>query len=240
MEALYHQTNRMIQEIEQSFQKLAQISGLDTPDVENEIQMKITAVNSNCDRLDVLLYKVPASQRPSAKMRIDQLKYDTRHLQSSLQIYREKRQRRLIERSEREQLLSHRFAANNTGVTETCLDMDYSLQHHTQLNSAHQGVTETCLDMDYSLQHHTQLNSAHQGVDEMIASGGDILSSLINQRETLKGAHRRIHAIGSTLGLSNHTMKLIERRFVEDKYVMLGGMCITLLIIGLVIYFVVF
>lgn len=216
MEALYHQTNRMIQEIEQSFQKLAQISGLDTPDVENEIQMKITAVNSNCDRLDVLLYKVPASQRPSAKMRIDQLKYDTRHLQSSLQIYREKRQRRLIERSEREQLLSHRFAANNTGVTETCLDMDYSLQHHTQLNSA------------------------HQGVDEMIASGGDILSSLINQRETLKGAHRRIHAIGSTLGLSNHTMKLIERRFVEDKYVMLGGMCITLLIIGLVIYFVVF
>ncbi|XP_011186889.1 probable Golgi SNAP receptor complex member 2 [Zeugodacus cucurbitae] len=216
MEALYHQTNRMIQEIEQSFQKLAQISGLDTPDVENEIQMKITAVNSNCDRLDVLLYKVPASQRPSAKMRIDQLKYDTRHLQSSLQIYREKRQRRLIERSEREQLLSHRFAANNTGATETCLDMDYSLQHHTQLNSA------------------------HQGVDEMIASGGDILSSLINQRERLKGAHRRIHAIGSTLGLSNHTMKLIERRFVEDKYVMLGGMCITLLIIGLVIYFVVF
>ncbi|XP_039966251.1 probable Golgi SNAP receptor complex member 2 [Bactrocera neohumeralis] len=216
METLYHQTNRMIQEIEQTFQKLAQTSGLDTADVENEIQMKITAVNSNCDRLDVLLYKVPASQRPSAKMRIDQLKYDTRHLQSSLQLYREKRQRRLVELSEREQLLSHRFSANNTGATETCLDIDYSLQHHTQLNNA------------------------HQGVDEMIASGGNILSSLINQRETLKGAHQRIHAIGSTLGLSNHTMKLIERRFVEDKYIMLGGMCVTLFIIGLVIYFIVF
>lgn len=169
----------------------------------------------NCDRLDVLLYKVPASQRPSAKMRIDQLKYDIRHLQSSLQLYREKRQRRLIELSEREQLLSHRFSSNA-------------------------GPTETCLDIDYSLQHHSQLNNAHQGVDEMIATGGNVLSSLINQRETLKGAQRRIHAIGSTLGLSNHTMKLIERRFVEDKYVMLAGMGVTLFIMGLVIYIVVF
>lgn len=35
----------------------------------------------NCDRLDVMLYKVPVAQRPNAKMRVDQLKYDVRHLQ---------------------------------------------------------------------------------------------------------------------------------------------------------------
>lgn len=35
----------------------------------------------NCDRLDVLVFKVPAAQRPNAKMRVDQLKYDIRHLQ---------------------------------------------------------------------------------------------------------------------------------------------------------------
>ena len=47
MEALYHQTNRLIQDIEQSFQKLSQISGQagDNFDVENEIQKKITEVN---------------------------------------------------------------------------------------------------------------------------------------------------------------------------------------------------
>lgn len=132
--------------------------------------------------------------------------------QSALQLYREKKQRRQLEQSEREQLLNHRFAAN----------------------------TETCLDLDYGLQHNSQLNNAHQGVDEMISTGGNILSSLINQRDALKGAHRRILTIGSTLGLSNHTMKLIERRFSEDKYVMLGGMFATLVIIGVVIYFVVF
>lgn len=162
--------------------------------------------------MDVLLYKVPASQRQSAKMRVDQIKYDLRHLQSSLQIFREKRQRKQQELSEREQLLSHRFAPNSS---------------------------ETCLDIDYALQHNTQLGNAHRGVDDMIATGSNILSSLVNQRSTLKGAQKRLMTIGSTLGLSNHTMKLIERRFVEDRYIMFGGMFVTLLVIALVIYFIV-
>lgn len=47
MEALYHQTNRIIQEIELSFQKLVQAAGQpDNYEVENEIQTKITQVNS--------------------------------------------------------------------------------------------------------------------------------------------------------------------------------------------------
>lgn len=146
-------------------------------------------------------------------MRVDQLKYDVRHLQSSLQMFRDKRQRKQQEISEREQLLNHRFTPNNA---ETCLDLD--------------GI---------ALQHNTQLGNAHRGVDDMIATGGNILSSLMNQRNTLKGAQKRLMTIGSTLGLSQHTMKLIERRFVEDKYVMFGGMFVTLLVIALVIYFLV-
>jgi len=71
----------------------------------------------------------------------------------------------------------------------------------------------------------------------MIASGSGILESLMSQRMTLGGAHKRIQAIGSTLGLSNHTMKLIERRLVEDRRIFLGGMVVTLLIIGLIIYY---
>ena len=71
----------------------------------------------------------------------------------------------------------------------------------------------------------------------MIFTGGNILDSLRNQRETLKGASRRILDIGNTLGLSNHTMRLIERRLSEDKYVVFGGMFITLLIMIIIIYF---
>lgn len=40
----------------------------------------------NCDRLDVLVFKVPAALRQGAKMKVDQLKYDIRHLQVSWRI----------------------------------------------------------------------------------------------------------------------------------------------------------
>lgn len=116
-----------------------------------------------------------------------------------------------MEETEREQLLTRRFQAN----------------------------PETTIDLDYSLQHHTQLNNAHKGVDDMISTGSNILESLRNQRELLKGARNKMMSIGSTLGLSDHTMRLIERRLSEDKYFMYGGMFITLLVIGLVIYFLV-
>lgn len=124
-------------------------------------------------------------------------------------MYQQKRQRREMEDTEREHLLTRRFQAN----------------------------ADTTIELDYSLQQHTQMNNAHQGVDDMLSTGGNILTSLKNQRELLKGARNKMVSIGSTLGLSDHTMRLIERRLSEDKYVMFAGMFVTLFIIGLVIYF---
>uniref|UniRef100_A0A182M6V1 Golgi SNAP receptor complex member 2 n=1 Tax=Anopheles culicifacies TaxID=139723 RepID=A0A182M6V1_9DIPT len=207
MEALYMQTNSLIQETQQCFQRLND-TRFDSGEIEHDIQMKITTVNGNCDRLDVLLFKVPVAQRQNAKMRVDQLKYDVRHLQAALKLYQDKKQRRETELAERESLLNKRFTAN----------------------------TETSIDIDYSLQHHNSMQNAHRGVDEMIWTGSNVLDGLRSQRETLKGARKRILDVGNTLGLSNQTMKMIERRLVEDKYVMYGGMFVTTVIICLIIY----
>jgi Golgi SNAP receptor complex protein 2 len=123
-------------------------------------------------------------------------------------MYQQKRQRREMEATEREQLLTRRFQPNS----------------------------ETTIDLDYSLQHNTQMQGAHKGVDEMLLTGNNIMDSLRNQRDLLKGAKTRMLNIGSTLGLSDHTLRLIERRLTEDRYVMFAGMFVTLCIIGLVIY----
>lgn len=126
-------------------------------------------------------------------------------------MFQQKRQRREMEDTEREQLLTRRFQAND----------------------------QTTIELDYSLEHHSKMTNAHSGVDDMISTGSNILESLRNQRELLQGARNKIVSIGSTLGLSDHTMRLIERRLKEDKWVMFAGMFVTLTIIGLVIYFLV-
>ncbi|XP_018330781.1 probable Golgi SNAP receptor complex member 2 [Agrilus planipennis] len=210
MDLLYNQTNKLIQQTQESFQTLERYCP--APDeVESDIQEKITTVQKNCEKLDTLLFKVPLPQRQNAKLKCDQLKYDCKHLQAALTAWRHKRARQELLASERKELLNHRFSPNPDATTIT---------------------------MDYAIQQQTSLQNAHRGIDEMLYTGAGTLESLQSQRMTLKGAHRRIMDMANTLGLSNHTLRLIEKRAAQDKYVLLGGMLFTLTIIGLVIVYV--
>nr|CAD7259693.1 unnamed protein product [Timema shepardi]CAD7568078.1 unnamed protein product [Timema californicum] len=160
MESLYHQTNQLIQETQQYFERLESSRGNNCELIEREIQTRIDTITRNCDRLDMLVHKEPPSRRTTSKMRVDQLKYDNIHLQN-----------------------------------------------------------------------------ANHGVDDMLKSGAGILENLRDQRSTLKGAHRRLYDIANTLGLSNTTMRLIERRAYQDKFILLGGMLVTTFLITLIIVY---
>ncbi|XP_061382840.1 probable Golgi SNAP receptor complex member 2 [Danaus plexippus] len=208
MEALYHQTTQLIQETSNLFHKLE--NDPDAEKIEGAIQEKINIIKANCEKLDVLLFKTPINQRPMAKMRVDQLKYDNTHIQASLTNARNKRYRREQEKAEREQLLSRRFGHD-----------------HTEIN------------VDYLGQEQSSLQNSHRNVDEMLHTGTSILETLRYNRDTLKGAHRRMIDLANTLGLSNATITLIERRVSQDKYVLFGGMFVTLSVIALVIIYLV-
>lgn len=43
--------------------------------------------------------------------------------------------------------------------------------------------------------------------------------------------------LANTLGLSNTTMRLIENRVKEDKWILLGGMFITMTIVIIFIFY---
>ncbi|XP_076271210.1 golgi SNAP receptor complex member 2 [Rhynchophorus ferrugineus] len=209
MDSLYNQTNKLIQQTQQRFQIL-QGNVHDAVNIEIEITENIKQITSNCEKLDVYIFKLPIEQRQNAKMRSDQLKYDCRHLQAALDAAKQRRIRRELAANEREQLLNRRFAPNP--------DL-------------------TAINMDYSIQQQTSLQNAHSGVDEMLHTGAHTLESLKSQRMTLKGAHRKIIDMANTIGLSNHTMRLIEKRVSEDKVVFVIGVLITLLVIILVIIY---
>nr|CAD7591200.1 unnamed protein product [Timema genevievae] len=198
MESLYHQTNQLIQETQQYFERLESSRGNNCELIEREIQTRIDTITRNCDRLDMLVHKEPPSRRTTSKMRVDQLKYDNIHLQAE----------------ERELLLNSQFTTNNSHLEG-----------------------DTSILMDHSLQHNSALQNANHGMDDMLKSGAGILENLRDQRSTLKGAHRRLYDIANTLGLSNTTMRLIERRAYQDKFILLGGMLVTTFVITLIIVY---
>ncbi|KAK1119144.1 hypothetical protein K0M31_013641 [Melipona bicolor] len=210
METLYHQTNKLVQETQHLFSLLEKKTpNLDVKEIENSIESKINLINSNCERLDVLCLKGPIFQRQNAKMRVDQLKYDSRHLTAALNSWRNKMLKKQREEAEREALLSRTFTTND----------------HVDIM------------IDHNVQHNYSLRNAIGGVDDLLQSGSSILDSLRSQRITLKGAHKKLIDIGNILGLSKTTMRLIEQRARQDGFILVGGMLFTCLVIILVIIY---
>lgn len=64
----------------------------------------------------------------------------------------------------------------------------------------------------------------------MIAHGEDTLSNLKEQSSALKAIKTKMLNVGNALGLSTSLIRMIERRNQSDKYVLYGGMVITLII----------
>ncbi|CAL1540186.1 unnamed protein product [Lymnaea stagnalis] len=208
METLYHQTNKLLQEVHGDLARLERAFGTnDAHMIENEVQAQIDHIFSNCERLDILVSKEPPSRRANAKMRVDQLKYDCQHLHSSMRQLQHKRHMKQQEENEREILLARTFTTNEQ---------------------------DTAIMIDPALQHHTKLNESSKHLDNLIGHGGSIITNLREQRMTLKGAHRRILDITNTLGLTNTVMRLIEKRTSQDKIILVVCMIICCTIMYLV------
>ncbi|KAK9370493.1 hypothetical protein V1509DRAFT_251401 [Lipomyces kononenkoae] len=65
-------------------------------------------------------------------------------------------------------------------------------------------------------------------LDEFIERGRAVLGDLVEQRDVLKSTQRKLYSAANTLGISNDTLKYIERRARQDKAVFWAGVIICL------------
>lgn len=210
MESLYHQTKRLLLDIQNGLGNIERAPAEDAHTTENEVQHLIDNVIKNCERLDILVNKEPPTRRSSAKLQVDQLKYDCQHFQAAMRTLQQKRYYRMREEQEREALMQRSFQPNSG---------------------------DTSISMDHALSHHNSLSNTHRELDDLIGSGSSILDSLRDQRSTLKRAHRRVLDVLNVLGLSNTVMRLIERRTTQDKIIFYGGILVTCTIMVLTVVY---
>ncbi|XP_030076845.1 Golgi SNAP receptor complex member 2 isoform X2 [Microcaecilia unicolor] len=114
MDALYHQTNKQVHEVQLHMGRLETSDKQSVHLVENEVQARIDQIFSNLERLEILSSKEPPSKRQNAKLRVDQLKYDVQHLQTALRNFQHRRYNREQQEREREELLTRTYTTNGT------------------------------------------------------------------------------------------------------------------------------
>ncbi|KAK7206853.1 membrin [Myxozyma melibiosi] len=72
-------------------------------------------------------------------------------------------------------------------------------------------------------------------LDEFIERGRSVLGDLVEQRNMLKSTQRKLYSAANTLGISNDTIKYIERRAQQDKLVFWGGVTMVVVAFYLII-----
>ena len=65
--------------------------------------------------------------------------------------------------------------------------------------------------------------STNAQLDEYLERGRAVLGDLSQQREILKGTQRRLYSVANTLGISGDTIRMVERRAKQDKWIFGGG-----------------
>ncbi|TGZ83040.1 putative v-SNARE protein Bos1 [Ascodesmis nigricans] len=81
---------------------------------------------------------------------------------------------------------------------------------------------------NYSMEEHVFrerdfLQHTDSQLDEFLDRGRQVLADLTDQREILKGTQRRLYGVANTLGISGDTIRMIERRAKQDKWIFYTG-----------------
>ncbi|QKD54854.2 acyl-coenzyme A:6-aminopenicillanic acid acyl-transferase-domain-containing protein [Fusarium oxysporum Fo47] len=79
--------------------------------------------------------------------------------------------------------------------------------------------------------------NTNQALDDYIARGQAVLGDLGQQREMLKSTQKRLYNVANTLGVSGDTIRMVERRAKEDKWIFFAGVVIFFLFCWLVLHF---
>lgn len=84
---------------------------------------------------------------------------------------------------------------------------------------------------DYTREAHAMreqnfFSNTNTALDDYIARGQAVLGDLNTQRDMLKNTQRRLYSVANTLGVSGDTIRMIERRAKQDKWIFWAGVVV--------------
>lgn len=70
------------------------------------------------------------------------------------------------------------------------------------------------------------MSSTNAQLDEFLERGRLVLGDLSQQRDMLKGTQKRLYSVANTLGVSGDTIRMVERRAKQDKWIFGAGVVV--------------
>lgn len=169
----------------------------------SELFLSLDELERQLDIMETLVQKETPSQRQVWKRKILELREDSQSIRRQGQHYDNMVNSSLKQQRERNELLTRRRSR----------------------------ATGTESDMQHLAEEAQSLDQSQFMVGDLLSSGQASLTGLVAQRQQMRGIKQRVFDIGTKLGISNSTMRIIERRDITDAYLVFGGMVVTCIVI---------
>ncbi|KAL3758732.1 hypothetical protein ACHAWU_001459 [Discostella pseudostelligera] len=173
----------------------------------SELFLSLDELSRQLDMMENLALKETPAQREMWKRKILELREDSQSIRRQGEHYDRMVSAGVRQRRERDELLARR--------------------RHNRTNGGGGNVDE----MQQLAEEADSLANSQGMMNELLASGQANLSNLVGQRSRMRWVNRKMFDIGNKIGLSNSTMRMIEKRDATDAYLVLGGMIVTMLVI---------
>eukprot|EP00300_Choanocystis_sp_HF-7_P039594 c5911_g1_i1.p1 GENE.c5911_g1_i1~~c5911_g1_i1.p1 ORF type:complete len:218 (+),score=52.19 c5911_g1_i1:30-683(+) len=161
----------------------------------------VERLRSEIDQLDKLLNHEPSAQRAILKRRLDSLFDECDTLTASVNKLRDADFMRRREEHQRNELLGSYNRVRSNNGVELLVNESGSLKR------------------------------SERGLQELLDRGAAMFTVLHHQGESIKNVHRKIIDVANVLGLSENTIRAIERRLVTDRWIVYGGMFLTSIVL---------
>ena len=191
-----------------SRQQLAQVqNGVLHP---SELFLSLDELSRQFEMMNQLVMRERPAQREVWKRKIQELKVEAEGVRRQGEHYDRIVNSNVRQQKERDELLTRRRRRQQQGK-------DYSSAGER--------------DMGNLADEAKSWNQSQYMVTDLIANGEASLTSLVEQRQRMTGVSKFLGHIDDRLGISNSTMKVIERRDITDAYFVLGGCVITCIVL---------
>ena len=205
LDAHHANARKLVLTVNEQLQALE--SGQDTSvGLQSLISQNLNALAREVQELEGLLAAVAPGSRGLWRKKITQLTDESASLRHALGKYASSRSAQQRELEEREALL-----AGGRGGGDHAIDINGFAAHESR-----------------------RLHESDSAIDGLTGNATAVLDQLGQQRGALKGVHKRVLDLATTLGVSNSVMKMIERRQFLDKLLVYGGMLAVLALLWFV------
>ncbi|KPM38025.1 hypothetical protein AK830_g8517 [Neonectria ditissima] len=124
------------------------------------------------------------------------------------------------------------YANTTTTTTHSTFQPRHQSQHQPMTTGSGDNARE-----DHAFREQTFFSETNQALDDYIARGQAVLGDLGQQKEMLKSTQKRLYSVANTLGISGDTIRMVERRAREDKWIFFAGVIVFFFFCWLVLHY---